>query len=197
MLQNLFEINNRLFKICLIGDGGTGKSSIVERFLGKGFSIGYNLTIGTNICTHTATVEDREIKFQIWDLAGQQRFEFVRKTFYRGSQAVMMVFDLTRPETLKNLREWKQEVLKNVGHSVPFPVVLLGNKCDLQQKIVITQEEITKFRNELRIDFLCDVPFLLTSALSGMNVHEAFEILGYQLLQHRQIDSPAKLVTIS
>ena len=197
MLQNLFETNDRLFKIVMVGDGGTGKTSIVERFLGNTFSLGYNLTIGTNICTHTTIVEDRELKFQIWDLAGQQRFEFVRATFYRGSQAVMMVFDLTRPDTLKNLREWKQEVLRNIGHNIPFPCVLLGNKCDLQQKIVITQEEITKFRNELRIDFLCDVPFLLTSALSGMNIYEAFEILGYQVLHHRQIVFPTKVVTTS
>jgi small GTP-binding protein len=183
--MELFDIREDLYKICMVGDGGVGKTAITEQFLGKGFSSNYHLTIGTNILTHTADIDDKRIKFQIWDLAGQQRFEFVRSTFYRGSHGIIMVFDLTRPETLVNLREWKFEILSNVGKN-PLPVVLLGNKSDLENKQLIDNETINYFREELKMEFQHDsVPFLYTSALSGMNVLEAFEALGYLLLKRR------------
>ncbi|MHA1973107.1 MAG: Rab family GTPase, partial [Candidatus Hodarchaeales archaeon] len=137
---SFLEGKENLYKVTMVGDGGTGKTSIVEQYLGNGFSVGYKLTIGTSISTHTTAIDGREIKYQIWDLAGQQRFEFVRSTFYRGSHALVMVFDVTRPTTLENLREWKFEALRNIGKEPPFPVILLGNKVDLQHKALITQE---------------------------------------------------------
>ena len=184
--MDLFDIRDDLYKICMVGDGGVGKTAITERFLGKGFSSSYHLTIGTNILTHTVDIDDSSIKFQIWDLAGQQRFEFVRSTFYRGSHGIIMIFDLTRPDTLQNLREWKFEILNNIGDRGKLPVVLLGNKSDLQEKQLIDTETITNFRDELKIEFRSDtVPFLFTSARSGMNVLEAFEALGYLLLKQK------------
>ena len=114
--MSIFEVKDDLYKICLVGDGGVGKTAIVERFLGKGFASTYHLTIGTNICTHTVDVDGTRVKFQIWDLAGQQRFEFVRSTFYRGSHAIIMVFDVTNPTSLSNLHEWKIEILQNLGN---------------------------------------------------------------------------------
>ncbi len=186
--MSFFEIKDDLYKVCLIGDGGVGKTAIVEQLLGKGFSSTYNLTIGTNICTCAVEIDERRIKYQIWDLAGQQRFEFVRASFYRGSHAIIMVFDVTNPNSFINLREWKFEVLQNLRKNPPnIPVLLLGNKCDLQEKQVIDSLTIENFREELKFDFQSGEPgFLYTSALSGMNVLEAFEILGHQLLKNKK-----------
>jgi len=185
MKMDLFDIRDDLYKVCIVGDGGVGKTAITERFLGNSFSSNYLLTIGCNILTHTTDIDDTSIKFQMWDLAGQQRFEFVRSTFYRGSHGIIMIFDLTRPETLRNLREWKFEILNNI-RKIPIPVVLLGNKSDLQNKQLIDAETISHFREELKMEFSTDtVPFLYTSALSGMNVLEAFEALGYLLLKRK------------
>ncbi len=185
--MSIFEIKSDLYKVCLVGDGGVGKTAIVERFLGKGFASTYNLTIGTNICTHTVDVDGSKVKFQIWDLAGQQRFEFVRSTFYRGSHAIVMVFDVTNPVSLANLSEWKIEVLQNLGDAHhDIPIVLLGNKSDLQQKLLIDQDAISNFKDELQMEFHADsTAFMYTSALSGMNVEEAFEVLGLLLLKKK------------
>lgn len=184
VMMNLFDIRDDLYKICMVGDGGVGKTAITERFLGKGFSSNYKLTIGVDILTHTTDIDDASIKYQIWDLAGQQRFEFVRSTFYRGAHGIIMMFDLTRPDTLLNLREWKFEILNNVSKKQGLPVVLLGNKSDLQDKQLIDAETISHFREELKMEFQYDtVPFLYTSALSGMNVQAAFEALGHLLLK--------------
>ncbi|MHA1542672.1 MAG: Rab family GTPase [Candidatus Hodarchaeales archaeon] len=184
---DLFDIRDDLYKICMVGDGGVGKTAVTERFLGKGFSSNYKLTIGVDILTHTTDIDDTSIKYQIWDLAGQQRFEFVRSTFYKGAHGIIMVFDLTRPDTLLNLREWKIEILSNIGKN-SIPVVLLGNKSDLENKQLIDVETISHFREELKMEFQYDtVPFLYTSALSGMNVLEAFEALGYLLLKRKPL----------
>jgi Ras-related protein Rab-1A len=188
--MGMFDFRDDLYKVCIVGDASVGKTAITERFLGDRFSTAYNLTIGTNICTHEARIdEDRIVKFQIWDLAGQQRFEFVRTTFYRGSHGIIMVFDVTNLRSFSNLGEWAYEILQNLSENqLPLPVVLIGNKSDLQVKQLIAQESISHFREELKINFQSDsVPFLYTSALSGMNVKEAFEALGHLLLNKKKI----------
>lgn len=165
-----------LYKICLLGDGGVGKTSLRERFLGKGFQSGYILTIGADFAVQDLNIDGQQYKFQIWDLAGQQRFEAVRKLYYRGSHGAILVYDSTRPESLYNLANWKQELFTNVGREIPY--VLLGNKADLPN--AIDGGEISKFIEESQRE-ITDIPFVIkclnTSAKSGLNVTEAFELL--------------------
>ncbi|MHA2203636.1 MAG: Rab family GTPase, partial [Candidatus Hodarchaeales archaeon] len=130
-----------LYKICLLGDGGVGKTSLRERFLGKGFQSGYILTIGADFAVQNLEIDGTQYKFQIWDLAGQQRFEAVRALYYKGSHGAILVFDRTRPESLFNLENWKRELFTNVGRQIPY--IILGNKSDLPNAII--QEELKKF----------------------------------------------------
>ena len=165
-----------LYKICLLGDGGVGKTSLRERFLGKGFQSGYILTIGADFAVQNLTIRDIQYKFQIWDLAGQQRFSAVRALYYKGSHGAILVFDQTRLDSLYSLDNWKQELYTNVGREIPF--VILGNKSDLPG--AIDQEQIDRFVKKSHSETQ-DIPFnlkyLKTSAKSGLNVTEAFEQL--------------------
>jgi len=89
------------------------------------------MTIGSNFSTKQVELEDYPnftIKLQLWDLAGQKHFSFVRPPFYRGSAAVIMVFDLTRRSSFANMRDWQDEVEKVTGKK---PIILVGNKLDL------------------------------------------------------------------
>ncbi len=164
-----------LFKICVVGDGGVGKTAIIERYIGQSFRAGYKLTIGAEIKVYTQNIDGIDIKFQIWDLAGQERFRFVRSSFYRGSHAVIMVFDLTKIETLFNLFSWKQEVLTNIGQKVPL--IILGNKNDLKNKVEdhIIMDCIRKLKNEFILE---QIPYFITSAFNGQNILEAFKVIG-------------------
>ncbi|MFW9904023.1 MAG: Rab family GTPase, partial [Candidatus Thorarchaeota archaeon] len=130
-----------LYKVCLVGDGGVGKSAILERFLGTGdrFQAGYKPTIGMGIAVKSILIDDFVINFQIWDIAGQPHFEFVRASFYKGSRAIIMVFDLASPQTLYHLQKWINEIMSNVNYVIPFLVV--GNKADLQSTIDPTEIE--------------------------------------------------------
>ena len=166
-----------LYKICLLGDGGVGKTSLRERFLGKGFQSGYILTIGADFAVQDLPIDDIQYKFQIWDLAGQQRFSAVRALYYKGSHGAILVFDQTRIDSLYNLENWKKELYANVGREIPF--VVLGNKSDLPE--AINPSEVENFMNKLQSEekeIPFDVKFLKTSAKSGLNVTEAFQELG-------------------
>ncbi len=165
-----------LYKICLLGDGGVGKTSLRERFLGKGFQSGYILTIGADFAVQDLDINEQKYKFQIWDLAGQQRFSAVRALYYKGSHGAILVFDRTRPESLFNLETWKRELFMNVGRQIPY--IMLGNKSDLpntvDQQVLDTfiansQKEVT--------DIQYKIEYLDTSAKSGLNVTEAFTLL--------------------
>jgi Ras-related protein Rab-1A len=174
--MNFLEHNQgSLFKICVVGDGGVGKTAIIERYLGKSFCSEYQLTIGAEIKVYTQNIDGRDIKFQIWDLAGQERFKFVRSSFYRGSHAVIMVFDLTNIETLFNLFSWKNEFLTNIGKEVP--IVILGNKTDLKNQV--EKHIIEDFIKKLKTEFILEeIPYFVTSAFNGQNVMEAFKTIG-------------------
>ena len=166
------------FKICLIGDGGVGKTSLRERLLGEGFESTYLLTIGADFATYQTEIENVQYKFQIWDLAGQQRFDVVRSVYYRGSHGAILVFDQTRPESFSNLEKWKKEMFTHIGRKIPF--VVLGNKSDL--KSGIDQEIIREFieKSEREFSFIkktFTIPYLDTSARKNHNVEEAFTVL--------------------
>ncbi len=166
-----------LYKICLLGDGGVGKTSLRERFLGKGFQSGYILTIGADFAVQNLTIKDIQYKFQIWDLAGQQRFSAVRALYYKGSHGAILVFDQTRLDSLYSLENWKTELFTNVGREIPY--IILGNKSDLPGNV--DQDQINQFVKKSQAETQ-DIPFnikyLKTSAKSGLNVTEAFEQLG-------------------
>ena len=169
-----------LYKICLLGDGGVGKTSLRERFLGKGFQSGYILTIGADFAVQNLEIDGRQYKFQIWDLAGQQRFSAVRALYYKGSHGAILVFDRTRPDSLYNLENWKNELFTNVGFQIPY--IILGNKSDLPNSIEeeVLNKFIAKSQSEVE-ENLYKIKYLNTSAKTGLNVTDAFETLGLSI----------------
>ncbi|MHA2226728.1 MAG: Rab family GTPase [Candidatus Hodarchaeales archaeon] len=182
-MQNKEGKNGFLYKICLCGDGGVGKTAILERFLGKEFNTKYKTTIGAEIAVYNMKIGDFLLKYQIWDLAGQPHFKFVRQNFYKGSHAIIMIFDRNRPDTLNNLWTWVKEIQANIGYTIP--VILLGNKNDLKEQSRIDQDIIFNFIEEVRNCFsLADIPFLYTSAFLGDNIFEAFETIGQKIIRY-------------
>ena len=171
------------YKIVLIGDGGVGKTALIERLQGFGFKSTYNITIGANISTTDISVDDREYKFQIWDLAGQSRFVHIRSMFYRGSHAALLVYDQSRQESFNNIERWKRELFTNVGRKIPF--IILGNKNDLERNDVpveLLHNYIKKCNSEYENENIkYVVPFLSTSALTGDNVNLSIEVLAHSI----------------
>ena len=183
------------FKIVIAGDGGVGKTAIIQNLLGEKFSKNYLLTIGCDITTYKHNHKGQILSLQLWDLAGQQRFDVVRNLYYGGARAAILVFDLTRDESFLNLEKWKEEIFLHAHRKIP--ILVLGNKVDLDNSQFLDSDPVFSFiqsidaeyEQEFKIDKL-KVSYLTTSALTGENVKEAFQILADILLTHQRILTP-------
>ena len=170
---------NYLAKCVLIGDGATGKTSIMERFCHGTFSTSYLMTVGANFYSEIFEIGDDGDKLKVifWDIAGQQQFDVVRTQFYMGTMICMAVFDLTRYLTLTNLENWFNEMYNNLEESA-IPTVIIGNKLDLEIERSISYEEATKFVSSLYDKFPgyknMAIPYFETSAKTGENVEKTF-----------------------
>lgn len=164
-------------KMVLIGDGQSGKTSLAERFCHGIFTDSYQMTVGANFYSEMVQIENNNVKLQIWDLAGQPRFEVVRTEFYRGAMICLAIFDLTRYNTFKNLEKWIYEMYKKLDE-LAIPTVLIGNKVDLERERNVRHKEAQKFSESLPKIILgyrnLEVPYFETSAKTGKNVEKAF-----------------------
>ena len=156
-----------------MGDGSVGKTSMVFQYSERNFQERYIMTIGSNFAIKSLVLDDTKIKIQIWDLAGQKHFSFVRPPFYRGSSGTLYVFDLTRRQSFDNLLNWKEEI-ETVIHK---PFILIGNKNDLHEDRLITKEEAVSFANEMGA-----LKYFETSAKTGENLDLAFLTLVKKIL---------------
>ena len=134
-------------KLLLCGDGSVGKTAIRERYLGKGFQSNYMMTIGADfavkeIAGTTKEGEAYTIKCSIWDLSGQLNFKDVRSIYYKGSHAMIMVYDCTNRSSFTNLTFWIEEIKKHTNIN-GMTMLLIANKTDLREngKGHVTPEE--------------------------------------------------------
>ena len=170
--SNLSE-KNYILKVCIVGDGSVGKTSMVFQYSEQNFQERYIMTIGSNFAIKSLKIGDTKVKIQIWDLAGQKHFSFVRPPFYRGSSGTLYVFDLTRRQSFDNLISWKEEVETVINK----PSILIGNKNDLHEDRLITKEEAVSFANEMGA-----LMYIETSAKTGENLDLAFLTLIKKIL---------------
>ena len=155
-----------LFKLLLIGDSGTGKSSILNRFVDNAFTETYISTIGVDFKIKTVEYNGKKIKLQIWDTAGQERFRTITSSYYRGAQGVVIVYDVTDKRSFDNVKLWMQEIERYAcSNSLKF---LFGNKSDLVKNKMVDFDTANFFAIENNLIFY------ETSAKSGNNISEAF-----------------------
>ena len=176
-----------VLKIVLIGDGGVGKTAIRERYLGKGFKAQYLLTIGADFAMRDDVIRGESIRYQIWDLAGQQRFDAVREVYYKGSVGALLVYDVTRPDSYFNTPKWINELWTNNGRG-RVPIVVVANKIDMRElsddtvspeQGRIFTERLTKLTRPEGFDCF----YIETSAKTGVNIQAAFTLLGENIMR--------------
>ncbi len=158
-------------KICLLGDGGVGKTSLIGRYVLNCFSDDYIVSFGTKVSKKVIDYEGVELTLMIWDILGQKSQKALHGAYYNGANGVLLVCDNSRPETLLRLPEWKQD-LENVTGEVP--IIPIVNKADLPS--ALSAGDLSSVREVMGRDFL------FTSAKTGTGVQEAFERLGRQIL---------------
>ena len=158
-----------LFKIILIGDANVGKTNILSRYISDTFLETSKSTVGVELATKVEQYNNKKIKIQIWDTAGQERYKSITKTYYKGSKGALIVFDITKKDSFKNVDKWIND-LKEFGDD-DVAILLVGNKCDLEDKREVPVEDVKKKAE------LFDIAFCETSALKAKNIDYAFQTL--------------------
>ena len=163
-----------LYKICIVGDGAVGKTTILHRYVDGKFVDDTMMTVGTNFFMKDIFLEDLgvEVKFQIWDLGGQEHFATIRPNFYYGAKGLIYTYDLSRHITFFNLKKWKNEIDQIL--KTPSFNLIVGNKADL----VKHPSKCVKKRDlkEMLSDLNAEGPYY-TSAKTGEGIDEAFKYL--------------------
>ena len=188
--ENVLRLKNQLyqmelatqgeyrFKFVILGNHEVGKTSIIRRFVENKFSEDYRATIGLNVLTHTFEFFGNEIGVTLNDVGAQKYFHRFRKVYYSGAQAAFIVFDLTNRESFDTIITWYQE-LKDFTTDEEIPIVLVGNKSDLSEGRQIFYQEGVKLANELSEKEKINLSYIETSALTGENVEDAFNLISY------------------
>ena len=172
------DLRDILKKVVLLGDGGVGKTSLIARYVVNKFDNKYIATIGTKVSRKDVQIVKPNLiinlRMMIWDILGQKEYSKIRSASLSGAQGLILVGDLSRPETIQSLESfWIKEVNGIVGK---IPTVLVGNKTDLTASNSMAGTILESMGQRL------GVPILLTSAKTGANVEPIFSTLGEMLI---------------
>ena len=160
------KIKRKVIRITMLGDSAVGKTSLISQFLTQNFDENYLTTIGKDKLEKKVVMEDgNEIKLIIWDTAGQERFHSIATSTIKGSQGIILTFDLTKKSTFNSLETWLNDISEN---SNEVPVVIFGNKCDLFENYEVENEDAKKFAKDHNLQYF------ETSAKQNVNVQEGF-----------------------
>merc|ERR1712217_421866 len=179
-------VNEYLYKVLVVGDIGTGKTSIIKRYVHNIFSMHYKSTIGVDFALKVINWDENSVvRLQLWDIAGQERFGNMTRVYYKEAVGAFVVFDVTRVSTFEAVQKWKSDIDAKVflSDNRPIPVVLLANKCDLAGKEGICQDrrQMDKFCEENGF-----IGWFETSAKDDVGIEDAAKSLVAKILA----DSP-------
>ncbi len=167
-------------KIMIAGDGGVGKTTLILRYVENRFNENTKLTIGVDFFLKKLKIKNTYIKLQIWDLGGQDRFQFLHESYVNGSVGALMVVDLTRRGSLENISKWVSVLRKTNKTS---PILLVGAKLDLTEEIQIYDNDLEKIKE--RYNFF---DYIKNSSKTNKNVNQSFEILLDKILKTIKIN---------
>ena len=156
-----------LYKIIIIGNAGVGKSNILSRYVKDEFREKSKSTIGVELGTKYLTVKGCGAKVQIWDTAGQEKYRSITSSYYKGSHGCFIVYDITNENSFESIDRWFEQIKRDGGKDVS--VIIVGNKCDLENERVISKEKGEEKAKTLKC------PFFETSALFKINIDDIFD----------------------
>ena len=165
-----------IFKIILIGNSGVGKSCIINRYTREVFEENYKCTIGVDFLMKTIEIDGKTVKLQIWDTAGQEKYRSMSASYYRGANVAFVVFDITNRDSFNSLPSWIEAYYRN-GPETQKNIILIGNKKDLENERVVTQDEAQQFSQTN------NMIYFETSAREGENIEYVFKYAAEKLLE--------------
>ena len=168
------KINNlEDVKVVLIGESGVGKTSIIKQFTNHTFEQNCAPSLSSQFTSKVINISDikKDIRFDLWDTAGQEKYRSLAKIFYKDARIIIFVYEITNRKSFDSLQQyWYQQVnLNSIGNAI---FALVGNKNDLYNRAEVKNKEAEEWANSI------DAIFQTTSALSNTGINELFDILG-------------------
>ncbi|CAD8152693.1 unnamed protein product [Paramecium pentaurelia] len=168
------DLYHYLFKFIIVGDASVGKSCILLRYTEKQFRDEHDTTIGVEFGSQLLKKNDKTLKIQIWDTAGQESFKSITRSYYKGSIGVLLVFDITNRDSFHNVQKWYNDVNDQAASNCT--IVLVGNKTDLESQRKITTIEAKALADQYKMQYI------ETSAKTNQNIDFLFETTAQQIL---------------
>ena len=159
----------------LLGESQIGKTSLIQRYVKNNFNLSYITTVGIDFQLKQIKMNNKSIKLQIWDTAGQERFKNITKSYFHSSDGFIVGYDITSRLSFTNVSTWLKEINDNAPEEIQK--ILIGNKCDLNEREVTT-EEGQKLAEEN------GMKFFETSAKADINVKEMFDYLSNEIFKN-------------
>jgi small GTP-binding protein len=174
-------------QILLIGDSSVGKTSLIQRYANGIFKEEFLATVGLDYYTKQEMINNLNVLVKLWDTAGQERFKALTPNYFRNAEGVVLAYDVTNSESFENLKFWINSIKSNLGEKNIFiPIIIIGNKIDMEDMRDITKEDASKFAKEN------NYKYFETSAKTGEGVDEAIRDLVNQVLANSDKNEAAK-----
>ena len=164
--ENSYDL---LYKVILIGDTCVGKSNILTRYIHNEFSTNTKSTVGVELGIKFLKIKNAKAKIQIWDTAGQERYQSITSSYFKGSDGCFIVYDITNETSFNNIEKWYEKIHDETNKNIS--IVIVGNKCDLENERKVPTEKAKEKAQNLKC------AFFETSALKNINIEQIFEQL--------------------
>ncbi|MFW9880931.1 MAG: Rab family GTPase [Candidatus Thorarchaeota archaeon] len=178
----MFRIEHKVaFKLCIFGDGGVGKTTLVRRFATGVFKEDTKMTIGADFSVKNVEVDGRKVTLRIWDFAGEDRFRVLFPAFVKGANGGIFMYDTTQYSSLSQIKDWLSIFEYFVSNKkLKIPVIMVGGKTDIVGKRSVNSETAEKLSNNYDL-----AGYFECSSKTGYNVEQIFEFIAKIMVEKK------------
>ena len=170
-----------ILKLLIVGDSTVGKTNFIMRFINDKFNESYMTTSGIDLKSKDIEIKNKNIRIQIWDTAGQEKYRAITRNLFLKVLGVLIIYDITNEKSYNNLKTWVQLIREDCGSHMQ--IIIVGNKCDLDSERKINQEEVLKYARKEKIEYI------ETSCKTGENVQKAVKTICEKILENNDLSS--------
>ena len=168
-----------LFKVVFVGDAAVGKTQIINKFVNDKFDASYQLTVGVEFASKVVDFENKKIKLQLWDTAGQENYRNITKKYYNTSHLIAFVYDISARDSFNSILKYWVEDVKKQNKDAKF--LLVGNKYDLaEERRTVTEEEAKQYAENN------GMKFFEVSAKTGDGIDDMFKYIISEPLKEKE-----------